>query len=326
MVEITNKKKSRLGSALLLAVILLFVVLSLVMTLTYVTVMEQKMSLKSKSSVGAFFNAESGVEWALNTIASGSGNIDSVTAFSSQWKTDGYVACPPDFGEETCKVYLIDDQGRVITVGTTDVSAITAVRSVGSKGEETERAIEASVAAASGAGMPYDVECSTVSISGMFGTNDTFCCMMTTKDGSAQCKSTDSLTYPLPNWETLTNPFSGLVGTGNDGQYVMSCQNYTSTFMTYTYSNSYCCRVDTTTGATDICKTLDPQLSWSSSTKPFTALSSSVIGTYKVGIQNHNKYFLACRTNTSTGKTESCKSASASASPSWSTYSDKPFP
>ncbi|MDD5490120.1 MAG: PilX N-terminal domain-containing pilus assembly protein, partial [Candidatus Moranbacteria bacterium] len=61
------------GSALLLTTILLFVVLSLVVSLSYITVMEQQMSSKTKSSVGSFFNADSGVEWALNKIANSPG-------------------------------------------------------------------------------------------------------------------------------------------------------------------------------------------------------------------------------------------------------------
>ncbi|PIW93089.1 MAG: hypothetical protein COZ87_03170, partial [Candidatus Moranbacteria bacterium CG_4_8_14_3_um_filter_43_15] len=74
-----KKTKIKSGSALLLTTILLFVILSMVVSLTYVTVMEQKMSSKTKSSVGAFFNADSGVEWALNKIANSSGaNISNV--------------------------------------------------------------------------------------------------------------------------------------------------------------------------------------------------------------------------------------------------------
>ena len=81
----------RQGSALLLTTILLFVVLSLVMSLSYVTVMEQKMSSKTKSSVGSFFNADSGVEWALNKIASATGE-DISDSFRRIFRTERYPA------------------------------------------------------------------------------------------------------------------------------------------------------------------------------------------------------------------------------------------
>ncbi|MDI6777586.1 MAG: pilus assembly PilX N-terminal domain-containing protein [Patescibacteria group bacterium] len=145
-----NKEKARKGSALLLATILLFVVLSMVVSLTYVTVMEQKMSGKTKSSVGSFFNADSGVEWALNKIANTSSE-DTITAALSGITTsdDGSADCP--FGG--CKVYFLKDDGTVIPknqFGTLTVSDIKAVRSIGRQtagGEATQRAIEAAVAA-----------------------------------------------------------------------------------------------------------------------------------------------------------------------------------
>jgi Tfp pilus assembly protein PilX len=130
------------GSALILTTILLFVVLSIVVSLSYVTVMEQKMSQKTKSSVGAFYNSESGVEWALNQIATKTGpNISNVfSGFSG-----GKISCPSGFN---CDLYLLDDQGKVIAADTT-VDKVKAVRSVGTQdiGDSTQRSIEAAVAA-----------------------------------------------------------------------------------------------------------------------------------------------------------------------------------
>ncbi|MDI6777942.1 MAG: pilus assembly PilX N-terminal domain-containing protein [Patescibacteria group bacterium] len=147
--------ESKKGSALLLATILLFVVLSMVVSLTYVTVMEQKMSGKTKSSVGSFFNADSGIEWALNQIANSSGTIASV--FSGIDPASGKKSCP-DFGSGSpCVIYLLDSAGKVINstnpnsiTTASDISEVKAVRSVGSQtagGEATQRAIEAAVAA-----------------------------------------------------------------------------------------------------------------------------------------------------------------------------------
>jgi hypothetical protein len=139
------------GSALLLTTILMFIILSMVVSLTYVTVMEQKMSQKTKSSVGAFYGAESGVEWALNKIATSDGAITISTAFSTAWNdTTDVASCP--FGG--CSVYLLKADGNVITDGSTyKISDIKAVRSVGTQGTETQRAIEAAVATT---GVPGD--------------------------------------------------------------------------------------------------------------------------------------------------------------------------
>ena len=140
-----KSNKARKGSALLLTTVLLFIILGIVVSLTYVTVMEQKMSSKTKSSVGAFYSAESGIEWALNKIANSSGTISS--AFTLQ--PDSSVNCPASFGTDTCRVFLLDKDGKVITNSNADLSLVKAVRSVGSQGGDTQRAIEAAVAGSS---------------------------------------------------------------------------------------------------------------------------------------------------------------------------------
>jgi len=141
-----KSKKSTKGAILLLTTILLFVLLGMVVSLSYVTVMEQKMSGKTKSSVGAFYNSESGIEWALNKIANSSGAISS--AFTLQ--PDYSVNCPASFGTDTCRVFLLDQDGKVITNSNADLSLVKAVRSVGSQGGDTQRAIEAAVASGGG--------------------------------------------------------------------------------------------------------------------------------------------------------------------------------
>lgn len=132
--------KKQNGSALIFATVLLFVVLSLVVSLSYVTVVEQKMSQKSKSSVGAFFNADSGVEWALNKIANKSGS----DPISSLGTVDGSaIDCPGTFG---CKVLFLGQDGKVLAT-TATIDQVKAVRAVGTQGQEAQRAIEAAVAA-----------------------------------------------------------------------------------------------------------------------------------------------------------------------------------
>jgi len=131
--------KKQSGSGLIFAVMLLFVILAIVVTLSSITVLETKMGQKTKSSVGAFFSAESGVEWALNQISSGSGKIADVFPKFSENKT----SCPAGF---SCVVYFLDSDGKVIADPNADISQVRAVRSVGTESGETQRAIEAAVA------------------------------------------------------------------------------------------------------------------------------------------------------------------------------------
>jgi hypothetical protein len=133
----------RRGSGLIFAVVLLFVILAMVVTLSSVTMLETKMNQKTKSSVGAFYGSESGVEWALNKLASSSSGAIS-TAFTLQ--ADHSANCPDAFGTNACKVFLLDQNGKVIIDSSTDLSLVKAVRSVGTQGDDTQRAIEAAVA------------------------------------------------------------------------------------------------------------------------------------------------------------------------------------
>ncbi|OGI27090.1 MAG: hypothetical protein A2359_02305 [Candidatus Moranbacteria bacterium RIFOXYB1_FULL_43_19] len=141
------------GSALLLTTILLFVVLSMVVSLSYVTVMEQQMSSKTKSSVSSFFKADSGVEWALNKIANATGTT--IISVFDDFTAGGKIPCPTGFG---CDLYLLDENGKVI-IADADISTVKAVRAVGTQttGDPTQRAIEAAVAA--GGSFSYTATC-----------------------------------------------------------------------------------------------------------------------------------------------------------------------
>jgi hypothetical protein len=128
--------------------------LAMIVALSSVTVLETKMSQKTKSSVGAFYNADSGVEWALNKIASVSGKSSIAAEFGDSTPGDGIAPS----GVTEYKIYLLNSQGQVIKDGTELISNIKAVRAVGTQntGEVTQRAIEAAVAAA---GSPTFTKC-----------------------------------------------------------------------------------------------------------------------------------------------------------------------
>ena len=132
----------RRGSGLIFAVVLLFVILGMVVTLSSVTVLETKMNQKTKSSVGAFYNSESGVEWALNKIANSS-NDAAISTLGS---------CP----FTGCSVLFLGADGKVLATSAT-IDQVKAVRSTGTQGGDTQRAIEAAVA--SGGGYSYTYWC-----------------------------------------------------------------------------------------------------------------------------------------------------------------------
>lgn len=143
----TKCQQSRKGSALIFATIILFSLLAITVTLSAITVSDMKMSQKTKSTTGAFSNADSGVEWALNTIATTT-NPDSATISSKFTMTGSKAACPGTFG---CEISFLDKDGNVITTpATSHISDIKAVRSVGTQGADTQRAIEAAVAQSAG--------------------------------------------------------------------------------------------------------------------------------------------------------------------------------
>ncbi|MDP1845487.1 MAG: pilus assembly PilX N-terminal domain-containing protein [Candidatus Moranbacteria bacterium] len=150
-----NKRpKNGSGSALIFATIILFSLLAITVTLSAITVQDMKMSQKTKSSTGAFFNADSGIEWALYKITSSDSSVKINSLPGVIFNTDGSAQCP--FGG--CNVFFLKDDGTVITqaqAGSLYVSDIKAVRSVGTQGQETQRAIEAAVAATGGASFTY---------------------------------------------------------------------------------------------------------------------------------------------------------------------------
>jgi len=184
-----QRKRSK-GAILILTTILLFVILGMVVSLSYITVMEQKMSGKTKSSVGAFYNSESGVEWALNKIA-GKSDTDRISSLGT---VDGSaVECPAAFGDDACKVYFLDQDGKVLDPSSTyTIADIKAVRSVGSQGSETQRAIEAAVAA-TGIGK-YQISCAN--------SNGIICCKMDTETGATVCK------YTPNTWDGTWQPYA----------------------------------------------------------------------------------------------------------------------
>lgn len=134
--------KNQKGSALLLSVILIFTILYIIISLSYNVVIEQKITQKTKESVSSFFNADSGIEWAIDEIIQKKDmNISDIFPGFSE-NSSGKIDCP--FTDIKCHIYLLDDAGKVITVDGPS-SNIKTIRSVGMKDDRTFRAIEAPV-------------------------------------------------------------------------------------------------------------------------------------------------------------------------------------
>ena len=219
--------KKQSGSGLIFAVVLLFVILGMVITLSSVTVLETKMNQKTKSSVGAFYNSESGVEWALNKIAN-SNSDNFLNAIGLTYKSDGSVTCPvsPD-----CNVFFLDKDGKVIDdslIAATKVSDIKAVRSVGTQGGETQRAIEAAVAATGGG--CYVSNATIPNYSGVANCSGDACCLSNFKNkGSVgkwgfchNCGDYSSYQYLKPPG---MNCSKGWCYDGDVGESFVCCQN-----------------------------------------------------------------------------------------------------
>jgi hypothetical protein len=212
--------KTKKGSALLLSTILLFVVLTLVVSLSYITVMEQKMSQKTKSSVGSFFNADAGVEWALNKIANSSESTISGTF--GVFNADHSIHDVP--AGANYEVFLLGVDGKVLT-SDGDISAVKAVRSVGtqSTGEATQRAIEAAVAA--------NLNCSQTKKDCIGSTScEIFCTNVgdiAMSGGFSIVSDTQILLSSQQTTDALTNKEGWKVTTKNSGDmttYVLCCK------------------------------------------------------------------------------------------------------
>ncbi|MDD3487701.1 MAG: hypothetical protein PHF35_05025 [Candidatus Moranbacteria bacterium] len=237
--------KNKSGSGLVFAIIILFVILGIVVTLSSITILETKMGQKSKSSVGAFYNSESGVEWALNKISSASGAINGSFAMD----TSGKIGCPSAIGgSSVCSIYLLDSNGKVInnantiTDPTSDISEVKAVRSVGNQRDETQRAIEAAVAAVD---EKYQSSCTNGG-----SANNTICVRINRDTGVTKCKYT-------PTASTWADCPAGGPWTINEitGKYQLSCTNGGSA------NNTICVRTNVYTGDTK-CKYTPTASTW----------------------------------------------------------------
>jgi len=156
MKKIKNNQK---GSILVLTLLALVSALSIAVALSTVSIIERKMTTKSRKSVTAFQVANAGMEWAMQKINNAGVNDTVQDVFGTI--TDGEVDCPSGteslFSDpaSSCKIILLQADTRPgaesgdrakITNGNIPVEDIVAIRSrgyLGSGSEEVGRALEA---------------------------------------------------------------------------------------------------------------------------------------------------------------------------------------
>ena len=154
MKKIKNNQK---GSILVLTLLALVSALSIAVALSTVSIIERKMTTKSRKSVTAFQVANSGVEWAMQKI-NNAGVNDTVETIFGDTASSGEVSCPtelfPDKSSSSCKIVLLqrntspgaEPGSRVKINSNIKVGDIVAIRSrgyLGSGSEEVGRALEA---------------------------------------------------------------------------------------------------------------------------------------------------------------------------------------
>ncbi len=143
-----KKQKKQEGSILILTLLALVGALSISVAMVSISVVERKMTTKSKKSVTAFQSANSGIEWALKKINDATIDGGKVQKIEDVFTMggDGKISCPSDFFDSLnntdCEIYLLGgtNQNRtVITDPTVTLDKVIAVRSTGMYGEAEEK-------------------------------------------------------------------------------------------------------------------------------------------------------------------------------------------
>ncbi len=151
-----KKQKKQEGSILILTLLALVGALSISVAMVSISVVERKMTTKSKKSVTAFQSANSGIEWALKKINDAdfkdddSGNMQTIAdVFGSGTlnHSTGKISCPVDFFSDSksgCEIYLLEGTNQVRSVIKDDSIAmdkIIAVRATGIYGQSAEEKV-----------------------------------------------------------------------------------------------------------------------------------------------------------------------------------------
>lgn len=141
-----NKIFKNRGSALILAVIVLVNALFIVVAVSSISIVERRMSIKTRNTAPAFQAADSGIEYVLSQIGD-DGTIGGIC--TDDFGTDGKCTITSS-NLDNVEIYFLDGADQVITDGNTSRDSVRAIRSVGKFGEGgygATRAIEVAIAA-----------------------------------------------------------------------------------------------------------------------------------------------------------------------------------
>jgi Tfp pilus assembly protein PilX len=145
-----NKYKQE-GSILILTLLALVGALSIAVAMSSISIVERKMTTKSRKSVTAFQAANSGIEWAMKKLNDAEPG-ETITSKFSSMESDGKISCPNGLFNDNdtgCEIYLLDgtNQNRtVINDSSISLDKVVAIRSTGKYGKNEEqvgRALEA---------------------------------------------------------------------------------------------------------------------------------------------------------------------------------------
>jgi len=152
------KKNSNEGSILILTMLALAGAVSIAVAMSSISIVERKMTTKSRKSTIAFQSASSGLEWAMKKINDAEGIPGSSKTIQEVFGVNpdnkGQIICPSNLFSNnsrlSCKItFLKRDPAtgkRVLITGSANMEDIIAVRSTGIFGLNTEkvgRALEA---------------------------------------------------------------------------------------------------------------------------------------------------------------------------------------
>jgi hypothetical protein len=137
--------KNKKASVLAFSLIILGIIIMISLSISLVSIRERKASMSSGKSTSAFLAADTGVEKVLNMLA----KTDAEIVGNIDWSTWGLSCSGGEVksSDGGFKVELKNKNGEPINcVGTTKVSEISSIKSIGT-GNGQQRAIEAAVAA-----------------------------------------------------------------------------------------------------------------------------------------------------------------------------------
>lgn len=148
-------RKNKKGSILILTMLALVGALSIAVAMSSISIVERKMTTKSRKSVTAFQSANSGIEWAMKKINDAEPGDSISMIFGMPDISNGEVNCPSNLFSPSvdadCKIVLLrkkadDNNSRVVINTNRPMEDIIAIRSTGTFGSDEEkvgRAIEA---------------------------------------------------------------------------------------------------------------------------------------------------------------------------------------